>query len=226
MTTTEFIELTPKGQKNYLKNTSTLIHKIIKGCMSVSLYWSKKIAFILIYFGFTGSLFAQSINSGWEQELANSIETFKKCDQTFVNGVNPCGKFIGESVNTVFEINDFYSEKLGRYLSGAEIINYLKSGNQWKLLGYAYDQKALTEAQSYANENKAVIAFYMNEEQLGHVSLILPGKLTKSGSWGSDVPNSASFFINDQQRSYSNKGLSYTFTRSMIRTVMIYGREY
>lgn len=185
-----------------------------------------KIVFVLIYFGFAGSLFAQSINSDWEQELANSIEGFKKCDQTFVNGVNPCGKFIGESVNTVFEVNDFYSEKLGRYLSGAEIINYLKSGNQWKLLGYAYDQKALTEAQSYANENKAVIAVYMNEEQLGNVSLILPGKLTKSGSWGFDVPNSASFFISDQQKSYSNKGLSYAFTRSMIKTVMIYGREY
>ena len=30
-----------------------------------------KIVFVLIYFGFAGSLFAQSISSDWEQKLAN-----------------------------------------------------------------------------------------------------------------------------------------------------------
>ncbi len=183
--------------------------------------------FFFINFSFLASfLYGQSINSNWEQELTNSIEAFKKCNQTIVNNVNPCSKYIGESVNSVYEVNDFYSEQLGRYLWGAEIIDYLKSDNQWKLLGYGYDQKALTEAQNYANENKAVVAVYLNEEQIGHVSLILPGKLTPSGSWGFSVPNSASFFISEPQKSYVNKGLSYAFTRSMIRTVTIYGRNY
>ena len=185
-----------------------------------------KIFSILIFSVSVGSLFGQSINSHWNQELSDSIEVFKNCNQTFVDGVNPCSKFIGESINSVYKVNDFYSEKLGKYLTGSEIIEYLKSSSQWKSLGFAYDQTALSEAQNYANKNKAVVAVYMNEDEIGHVSLILPGKVTKSGSWGLDVPNSASFFISDPQKSYINQGLSYAFTRSMIRTVMIYGRQY
>lgn len=41
MTTTGFRELTPKSKMDHLKRTSTLIHRIIKGNMIVSLYWSK-----------------------------------------------------------------------------------------------------------------------------------------------------------------------------------------
>ena len=185
-----------------------------------------KIFSILIFSVSAGSLFGQSINSNWNQQLSDSIEVFKNCNQTFVDGVNPCSKFIGESINSVYKVNDFYSDKLGRYLTGSEIIEYLKSSSQWKSLGFAYDQTALSEAQNYANEKKAVVAVYMNEDEIGLVSLILPGKVAKSGSWGLDEPNSASFFISDPQKSYINQGLSYAFTRSMIRTVMIYGRQY
>ena len=149
----------------------------------------------LIFLSFAVLTFGQSINNNWKEELSKSIEAFKKCDQTFVNGVNPCSKYIGEAVKTVYQVNDFYSQESVRYLTGTEIIEYLKSGDQWKLLGYGYDQKALSEAQDYANSNKAVVAVYLSDEQIGHVSLILPGKLIKSGSWGFDVPNSVSFFI-------------------------------
>ena len=41
MTTSVFSDLSPKNQMDHLKRTSTLIHKIIKGNMIVSLYWSK-----------------------------------------------------------------------------------------------------------------------------------------------------------------------------------------
>jgi hypothetical protein len=45
MTITRFSELTPKEQMNHLKNTSTLIHRIIKGNIIVSLYWSTEFVF-------------------------------------------------------------------------------------------------------------------------------------------------------------------------------------
>ena len=45
MTTNGFIELPPKHQMDYLNKTSTLIHKIIKGNLIVSLYWSKDFIF-------------------------------------------------------------------------------------------------------------------------------------------------------------------------------------
>ena len=45
MTINRFSELTPKGQMDYLKKTATLIHRIIKGNLIVSLYWSKDFIF-------------------------------------------------------------------------------------------------------------------------------------------------------------------------------------
>lgn len=45
MTTNGFTELPPNNQMDYLKQTSTLIHRIIKGNVIVSLYWSKEFIF-------------------------------------------------------------------------------------------------------------------------------------------------------------------------------------
>jgi len=45
MTTTGFTELGPRNQMEYLNKTSTLIHRIIKGDVIVSLYWSKDFIF-------------------------------------------------------------------------------------------------------------------------------------------------------------------------------------
>lgn len=168
----------------------------------------------------------KSLNINWKEDLSASIESFKECDQTLVNGVNPCAKYIGESVNTVYNVNDFYSEKLGRYLSVTEISDYLNSGTEWRSLGKDPDQTALTEAQNYANDQNAVLAVYMSEDKTGHVSLILPGELNKSGSWGLEAPNSASFFISNAQKSYVNKSLSYSFTKDMLNMVTIYAKIY
>lgn len=188
---------------------------------------TSKLLSSLALFLFCDLCFGQSIDANWEQKLTTAIDEFKKCDQTSVKNVNPCSKYIGESINTIYNVNDFYSTELGRYLTGTEIIEYLKVGNKWEVLGYAYDQKALNTANEYANANKAVIAIRLDEvEKIGHVSVILPGKMSKSGSWGFEVPNSASFFINEPQKSYLNEGLSYAFKRTMIRTVVIYGRKY
>ena len=45
MTANGFSELTPKSQMDYLKESATLIHRIIKGNVIVSLYWSKEFIF-------------------------------------------------------------------------------------------------------------------------------------------------------------------------------------
>ncbi len=45
MTASKFAELTPKNQMNYLNKTAILIHRIIKGNLIVSLYWSKDFIF-------------------------------------------------------------------------------------------------------------------------------------------------------------------------------------
>lgn len=168
----------------------------------------------------------KSLNVNWKEDLSASIESFKECNQSLVDGVNPCAKYIGESVNTVYNVNEFYSEKLGRYLTVTEINDYLNSGMEWQSLGKGSDQNALTEAQNYSNDQNAVLAVYMTEDKTGHVSIILPGELTKSGSWGLEVPNSASFFMSKSQKSYLDKGLSYAFSKEMLDNVTIYVKIY
>lgn len=108
----------------------------------------------------------------------------------------------------------------------SEIANFLQGSDQWKMLGRGYDQKALVEAQTNANAKKAVIAVYMNSDGIGHIAIILPGELQPSGSWGLNVPNSASFLLMEPQRSYVNKGLSYAFAKSHLKDVVLYVRAY
>ena len=45
MTASKFAELTPRRQMNYLRKTAILIHRIVKGNLIVSLYWSKDFIF-------------------------------------------------------------------------------------------------------------------------------------------------------------------------------------
>ena len=107
-----------------------------------------------------------------------------------------------------------------------EIADAVKGGGNWELLGHAYDKDALNKAQDYANSKKATIAVYKSSTGQGHVAVILPGDLQASGSWGIKVPNSASFFLGNRQRSYIGKGLSYAFTKDMLKDVVVYGRKY
>ena len=183
--------------------------------------------YIILVFSLCYSLsYGQSINSQWKQALNNELEQFKACENTAATGTNPCNKFVGSALSTVYNINDFYSKTLGRHMLIGEIADFLKDNNQWTLLGHAYEQEALNEAQNYANARKAAVAVFINEEGIGHVSLILPGELSPSGSWGFKVPNSASFFLSTPEKSYMDKGLSYAFERNLIKEVLLYGRNY
>ena len=166
----------------------------------------------------------QNLNSSWKKSLDESLKSFIDCES---NGqsTTPCTNFVGETVNTVYQVNDFYSQKLGRYMLVNETAQYLESNPKWKQLGKAYEQNALKEAQQYANSGKAVVAIYLNDQGVGHMALILPGELQPSGSWGLSVPNSASFLTSDAEKSYVGKGLSYAFPRNILKDVVIYSRN-
>ncbi len=169
-------------------------------------------------------LHSQSLNTNWKQSLDESLNSFMACKS---NGeaLNPCSKYVGEMVNTVYKVNDFYSQQLGRYMLVDEIAQFLKDNPKWKSLGKALNQEALKEAQESANSKKAVVAIYLNSSGVGHMALILPGELQSSGSWGLSVPNSASFLLTDPEKSYVGKGLSYAFPRSALINVLLYVRN-
>jgi hypothetical protein len=171
------------------------------------------------------SSYGQSLNENWEQDLANSMTEFMNC-ATASSEKSQCSSFISESITKVYKVNAFYSDKLKRHLQIYEISKSMIDGGQWTLLGHAYEQKALSEAQQSANAGKAVIAVYTTSTGGKHIALILPGKLDYSGSWGFNVPNSASFFFDDPAKSYVGKGLSYAFAKNMIKDVALYCRKY
>ncbi len=186
----------------------------------------KKYITIVCLFFFLSASHGQSLNSHWKRDLDHELAQFKGCENKAAEGIHSCNNFIGNMLPTVYQINDFYSKTLGRHMRVIEISDYLHSSNQWILLGRGYEQKALNEAQQYANAKKAVVAIYVDEAGIGNVSLILPGTLRPSGSWKLQVPNSASFFLSDPEKSYMDKGLSYSFERLLTKEVFIYGRKY
>lgn len=164
---------------------------------------------------------AQSLNNNWNTELKEALRQFTAC-----GGGADCAQYSGKSVQTVYKVNDFYSSQQDRYMQVVEIVDFLKSSNQWKMLGHAYQQDVLKEAQERANSKKAVIAVYQDDDDASHLAVILPGELHASGSWGLQVPNSASFLKIDPARSYIGKGLSYAFAKHHLKNVVIFARDY
>lgn len=183
----------------------------------------KKLLLIFVLFPAAG--FTQTIASNWKGALNSELEQFKSCNQKMVNGINPCNRFIGQVLSTVYQVNDFYAAEQGRNMLLSEIAAYLQTSQDWKLLGYGFDQQALYKAQETANAGKAVVALYLNEQEIGLLSFVLPGELYPSGIWGLKVPNSATFFIHEPERSYVGKGLSYSFERRHLTAVLLYARN-
>ena len=170
--------------------------------------------------------FGQQINKDWNEALKHDLQQFLACEQNTNQGSDPCNKFNGIALKEVYKVNDFYSTEKGWYMLVPEISSFLKGSGKWTLLGHAYEQSVLTKAQDNANSQKAVIAVYLNAENIGQVAIILPGALKPSGSWEYQVPNSSSFFMSDPEKSYVGKGLSYAFGRNLIKDVLIYSRNY
>lgn len=164
---------------------------------------------------------AQSLNSNWTSDLETELKEFTSCDDDM-----DCSEFSGRILQTVYKLNDFYQPQEKRFMNVAEIIAFLQDSKSWTMLGHAYQQDVLNQAQQYANSKKAVIAVYPGANGVGHVALILPGELQPSGSWGLSVPNSASFLTMDPAKSYVGKGLSYAFTKHHLKDLVIFARNY
>lgn len=169
---------------------------------------------------------AQSLNKNWKQELNSALSEFQSCNNTPVNGINPCNEYLGKSLKIVYNQNDFYNENAGRYMIVSEMADHLESSGQWVEMGTVFDQGILKQAQEKANAGKAVVALYINANGLGHISLILPGQMHTSATWSLQVPNSSSFFTVKPEDAYVGKGLSYAFNKSQAVKVKLYSKKY
>ncbi len=181
------------------------------------------IAAILLSFNVTS---AQSINPNWKKDMNSLLQQFVSCAGASAESNYTCSSYIAESLAKIYKVGNVYDDKAKRYKLMNEMSATIDQPSQWKLLGNAYEQPVLDEAQTLANAQKAVVAVYKTAEGVKHIAVVLPGEMQFSGTWGFKVPNSASFVLNDPSKSYVEKGLSYAFTRSMIKDVKLYSKAY
>lgn len=166
----------------------------------------------------------QSVNPNWKPELKANLDKFLACAAGGDKAA--CSGYVGESLKVVYKVDDFYNKKAARYMSSTEIVEYLKSSGSWSAMGQSYDQQVLDRAGELANSRKAVVAVYNNGQGIGHIVLITPGEMTASGSWGLKVPAAASFFTVEPSKSFTEKALSFAFSKQMLKDVTLYARNY
>lgn len=168
--------------------------------------------------------YGQSVNPNWKHELKGNLDKFLQC--TAGGERAGCTNFVGESLKVVYKVDDFYNKATGRYMTASEITEYLRTSRSWSSLGLSYDQQVLDRAAEQANANRAVVAVYNNAAGIGHIVLITPGDMTASGSWGLKVPAAASFLTTEPAKSFTDKALSFAFSKQMLKDVTIYVRKY
>lgn len=183
----------------------------------------KPYAVLVLWLTFAGA-HGQSVNPNWKPELKANLDKFMACTQA--GDKSACSGYVAESLKIVYRLDDFYNKKAARYMTSAEMVEYLRSSGAWTVLGQSYDQQALDKAGELANNKKAVVAVYSNGQGIGHIVLITPGEMTSSGSWGLKVPAAASFLAVDPTRSFTEKALSFAFSKQMLKDVTLYSRNY
>jgi hypothetical protein len=158
----------------------------------------------------------------WQKDVDRMLTEFLACQEP-IDDISPCNRFLARALKRVYGITDF-DKPNGQFMTANEIAAFVKlNTDKWTDLGSATTQTALTEAAGQANVKKAIIAVLSGEPN-GHVALVLPGQLTASGQWKLNVPNSASFFLKNPQKSYIGKGLSFAFAKP--DGVRLFGRNF
>ncbi|KAB8154149.1 hypothetical protein EZY14_006850 [Kordia sp. TARA_039_SRF] len=155
-----------------------------------------------------------------EQFLLTTIAYFKQCKAESTNR-NDCRNSITKMITEFYNIGDFRA-KDGGFVIYDSIQPIVKRSNDWVKLGAASNQEVLDKAQQAANEGKATLAIDVSETY-GQVAMIIPGKLTKSGSWNLQVPNAAALVNYDAEKSFMDKSLAYAFKSA--ENIVLYSKK-
>lgn len=140
------------------------------------------------------------------------------------NDQSPCNTFAGKGLTLVYGYSDFKTAT--GYLDAKHIGTFVASSERWVDVGTVFDAANNACAQSLANTGRAVVAVQSTTTDLhGHIALVLPGTLTKSGTWNMPVANSASFFYEKPFKSYVNEPLSKSFSPANAAKAEFYYRK-
>jgi hypothetical protein len=138
------------------------------------------------------------------------LESFRYCKETAENDLQ-CKYFIAKAIHDYFGVSDFRLK--GNYVDFENIHPIVRSSTKWRNLGPANSQKTLDEAQLLANKGRVVLAIH-TDSKLGHVVIIMPGKLEKAVSWGGlNCPQVASFFMIQDMESFVDKSIAFAWSK-------------
>lgn len=169
-------------------------------------------------------LTAQSQVKNWKDLLDKTFAEFKGCNTSADKTI--CQSFTAKGVRSMYNINDFYAASSKTDMTPFEMLETISKSSKWTKLGMAYEGSVLSKAQDLSNAGKTVLVIYKGESPSDtHISIVLPGALQTSGSWGIKVPNVAAFFTHKPENSFVNKGLSYAYSKSMMLQLEVYSRN-
>ncbi len=160
----------------------------------------------------------------WEETLNQTLRDFKACMSKENKTV--CQTYTAKAIKQVYTINDFYQASSKTDMNPFEIQAYITNSSAWTKLGQAFKPEVMSKAQGLCNAGKPVLIILRGEGPAdAHVSLVLPGDLQTSGSWGMRVPNVAAFFTHNPENSFVNKSISYAYTKGMLLQLEVYARN-
>lgn len=151
--------------------------------------------------------------------LETILEEYESC-RANSESVKDCKNFVSRAICEYNGIDDFL--KNGEYVDYHEVFTILVDKWKWKTLGYATEQRVLSEAQNLANKGVPVVAVNVEDKHKLPV-LITKGELVKSAKWKLDVPNCAAFFPFNGPTSFINKSINYAWSKP--DGVKIYARK-
>jgi hypothetical protein len=171
--------------------------------------------FIKLSFLFTCLIvFTQCADVPTDAEKKITIETileeYNDCKANAESN-HDCKSFVARAICEYNGLDDLKID--GEYIEYNDIYDFITKGNSWKSLGFAPDQKVLSDAQKLANDGYAVIAVN-TEDKHKFTVLIVKGEETKSSKWGVNVPTCAAFFpASSSLESFINKTINYAWSK-------------
>lgn len=169
-------------------------------------------------------LTALSQPTNWETTLNQALSDFKTCMTTEDKVV--CQTYTAKIINQFYSIPDFKNASSKNDMTPVEMQSFISTSSKWTKLGEAFQPDVFSKAQELCNAGKLVLVVLEGGNPAdAHVSLMLPGRLQTSGSWGMRVPNVAAFFTHKPDHSFVNKSISYAYTKGMLLQLAVYTRN-
>jgi len=154
------------------------------------------------------------------QEASSYVTRFITCKSTATKRSH-CRNTITEAISTIYNVNDFKNPK-GNFKIYDSIHPIIKRSKKWMNIGAATTQSNINKAIEHVNNGKLALIID-TAESYGHVVVVQPGKVTKSGSWGLKLPNVLSLLSYKPEKSFQNKSLAHAIKKNV--NLQIYIRE-